>query len=102
LIPAPTKAKGTVRWLGREDSAVGTIQDLEGVRGVDGAIYSCWKPSLREKVRLLLGHPVVVGVISPKQPPICVKVGREQIAIASESLAASYTLLDRFLLRPRP
>jgi hypothetical protein len=97
LKPAPVKAKGAVKFLGREDTVVGTIQDLEGVRGEDGAIYSCWEPDWIEKIKLLFGRPLVIGVMSTKQPPICVKVGRDKIAVASESLAVSYTLLDRML-----
>lgn len=99
MKPAPTQARGAINWLGREDSQVGTIQNLEGVRGEDGAIYSCWQPDLIEKIKLLLGRPLVIGVMSSKQPPICVKVGRENIAVASESLAASWTLVDRMLNR---
>lgn len=102
MIPAPTKAKDTVRWLGREDSVVGTIKDLEGVRGQDGAIYSCWKPSLRERFHLLFGQPVIVGVLSDRQPPLCVKVGRENIALAPGSTAPTYTLLEFVLGKVKP
>lgn len=37
---------------------------------------SCWKPSIRERVRILFGHPVWLGVMSGRtMPPVYVEAG---------------------------
>lgn len=70
----PIDEKGWAVMKGRDE-----IADLSTFRGDDRAIYSLWRPSWRERFRLLIGVPVVVGVLSERQPPITVKVGRECI-----------------------
>jgi hypothetical protein len=58
---------------------VGEIADLSAVRGDDGALYSLWRPSLRELWRMICGHPVTLGVLSQRQPPVTVAVGADSI-----------------------
>lgn len=70
----PIEEKGWTVLKGRDE-----IADLATFRGDDTAIYSLWRPSLVEKFRIIIGVPVVVGVLSDRQPPIAVKVGRENI-----------------------
>ena len=70
----PIDEKGWAVMKGRDE-----IADLSTFRGEDSAIYSLWRPSLAERLRLLVGVPVVVGVLSERMPPITVKVGRENI-----------------------
>jgi hypothetical protein len=59
------------------------IADLSAIRGADGAIYSAWVPSWQERLAVLFGQPVVVGVLSQQQPPITLVVGRQSIPQAS-------------------
>lgn len=66
---------------GYEHPELGTIADLPVVRGIDGALYSAWLPSWREWWRVLLGAPVVIGVLQQRQPPIMVEVGVERIPL---------------------
>ena len=47
---------------------------LEVVRGEEGALWSCWKPSIRERIMLLLGSDIAVGILAHKQPPIMVRL----------------------------
>ena len=72
MIPIAEKSWAVIR--GHED-----IADLSVFCGGDGAIYSLWRPSISERLRVLIGFPVVVGVLSARQPPITVKVGRDAI-----------------------
>lgn len=42
---------------------------------VDGHIYSCWKPSFIERVKLMFGMPITMVVANSKsQPPIALEV----------------------------
>lgn len=42
---------------------------------------SCWKPSIRERVRILLGRPVWLGVISGRtMPPVFIEAGENVFA----------------------
>ena len=45
---------------------------LEVARGPEGALWSAWKPSIWEKVKILCGSPVMVAVLAQRQPPIMV------------------------------
>lgn len=45
---------------------------LEVTRGPDGALWSAWRPGLLERMRLLFGTPIRVGILSKLQPPIIV------------------------------
>lgn len=57
------------------DDELGQCETLPIVRA-HGCIYSCWKPSFWERVKLVLGHPVQLIVASPiTQPPIAMTVG---------------------------
>jgi len=70
----PIDEKGWAVLKGSDD-----VADLSTFRGDDTAIYSLWRPSLAERFRLMIGVPVVVGVLSHRHPPITVLVGRENI-----------------------
>ena len=48
---------------------------LEVARLENGSLYSGWKPSLRERVKLLFGARIWVGLLTNQQPPIHVLVG---------------------------
>ncbi len=61
------------------------IADLSVVRGDDGALYSLWRPSIKERVRIAFGVPVAVGVLSQCQPPITVVVGENNVPASGGS-----------------
>lgn len=96
----PIDEKGWAVMKGRDE-----IADLSTFRGDDRAIYSLWKPSWGERLRALFGVPVVVGVLSERQPPITVKVGRENIPglnllvlallVGSSACASKYSVSPR-------
>ena len=64
---------------GYEHERVGTIVDLDIHVGDDGALYSSWKPSWQERLMVLIGKPIVVGVLAKQQPPITLLVGEEHV-----------------------
>lgn len=46
------------------------------IRREYGCIYSCWKPSFRERLKLIFGQPITMIVAMPQtQPPISLNVG---------------------------
>lgn len=45
---------------------------LEIRRGPEGALWSAWRPSLKERFLVLLGRPLRIGILANKQPPIIV------------------------------
>lgn len=45
---------------------------LEISRGPEGALWSAWRPSLKERLRILFGAPLRIGILANKQPPIMV------------------------------
>ena len=55
------------------------IADLDIHRSDEGAIYSAWRPSLAERIKILFGQSVIVGVLSERQPPITVIVGEKTL-----------------------
>lgn len=58
-----------------DESDLGTCDTLPIVRA-HGCIYSCWKPDLWERIKLIFGQPVQMIVCSPTtQPPIALTVG---------------------------
>lgn len=59
------------------------VADLSARRGMDDALYSLWQPSRTERLRILFGAPVAVGVLARKHPPITVVVGRNMIPLAA-------------------
>lgn len=70
----PIDEKGWKVFKGSDE-----VKDLATFRGTDGALCSLWRPSLAERLRVLFGAPVVAGVLSERQPPITLRVGRENI-----------------------
>lgn len=77
----PVNKQGWMVFKGR-----GEIADLHATRGEDGALYSLWRPSIFERVCLIFGAPVAVGVLSERQPPIAVKVGEGNIPLRAGAL----------------
>jgi len=78
-----TKARGAY-VVGGEQAGQPEYLPLEVVRGEEGALWSCWKPSWRERFMLLMGVPIAVGILTQKQPPIMVRLsafagGKEKI-----------------------
>ena len=58
---------------GWDESRDGKCIDLPVVRTHDGQAISCWKPSLRDLLRLLTGRPLWLSVfMNGAQPPVCV------------------------------
>lgn len=78
----PIVKKGWTMYRGNRPE----IADLHATRGEDGALYSLWRPSLFERVCLVFGAPVAVGVLSERQPPIAVKVGEANIPLRAALL----------------
>lgn len=43
---------------------------------VDSIVMSCWKPTLKERLKLIFGKPITLSVYSGQsQPPVCLEVG---------------------------
>jgi hypothetical protein len=70
----PIVVEGWTTWKGGEG-----VEDLSACRGTDGAIYSLWRPSIKERLQMLFGRPIVLGVLSDRQPPVSVTVLGEVI-----------------------
>lgn len=61
----------------------GKCLDLPVVRTNTGEAVSCWKPSLRDIVRILIGKPIWLSVyMGGQQPPVCVST--LPLAVASK------------------
>ena len=71
MKPLNTGAKGAY-IVGGEQAGQPEYLPLEVVRGEDGTLWSCWKPSWRERFMLLLGAPISVGILAQRQPPVMV------------------------------
>jgi hypothetical protein len=51
------------------------VKDLPAFSAHDGTVYSYWKPSLRERLRILSGVPVRLGVHGHGgHPPVSLQV----------------------------
>ena len=77
MEPTSTGFANAEIWRGYDSPSVGTIRNLEAVRGIDGAIYSAWRVTWRDWVRMFFGAKVWVAVIADVQPPISVVCGRK-------------------------
>ena len=66
-------------WVvGGEQAGQPEYLPLEIRRGEEGALWSSWVPSWRERLSLLFGGRVRLGILSTKQPPVFVTVeGRD-------------------------
>lgn len=40
-------------------------------------LISCWKPSWKDRLRILFGKPIYAGLLSPVQPPIFISTKNE-------------------------
>jgi len=60
-------------------SGEGVHEDLPVVIGRDGIAYSLWSLTLGERLRVLFGSPVAIGVMADRHPPITVGVGLEYV-----------------------
>lgn len=69
----------TFTATGYEHPVVGAIRDLAIFTGSDDALYSWWRPTLRERISLIFGKPIVIGVLSGRQPPMTVLVGEGSV-----------------------
>lgn len=43
----------------------------------DGYLYSFWLPSWRERLSILLGHPIQLCVASSFHPPVSIEVAKK-------------------------
>jgi len=77
MKPIADKGWTVLNGGSREDGA--KIEELAVLRAADDALYSLWRPSWDERLKILIGNPVAVGVLSQRQPPITVVVGRAKI-----------------------
>ena len=65
--------------VGGEQAGQPEYNSLEVVRGEHGALWSAWRPSLKEFLLIALGHPVRIGILSERQPPIVVEVSKSPV-----------------------
>lgn len=64
MKPNKTGFSEEIIMKGYTSETVGVIKDLPTVRGSDGALYSCWKMSWKERFGALFGKPCWIGVLS--------------------------------------
>ena len=67
-------------WKGYDSDNVkgGRVEDMEAVRGNDGALWSCWKSeSLRERISFLIFGKVWIGIRSERLPAVSLVVSRK-------------------------
>lgn len=73
----PQRFKGYERVLAApsnwDDSGYGPCKGLP-VQFDSGIIYSSWKPSFRERLRVLFGTPIRLSVFSHAMPPVAIEV----------------------------
>ena len=55
------------------DSRNGVCQALAVIRE-DELIYSFWKPSWKERIKILFGKPIQLSIVSVNQPPVALEV----------------------------
>jgi hypothetical protein len=61
--------------VGGEQAGQPQYFPLEVIRCGDGALWSAWRPSFVESIKILFGAPIRVGILSERQPPIVVILG---------------------------
>jgi len=68
----PTYPPKTTRVLGPSgwDASCGSPCGSLCIMDVGGVMYSFWKPSLREKILILLGRSVKLGVVGDPHPSV--------------------------------
>lgn len=72
MIAGPTDHPNAIIAGGYDHPRVGNIENLEIIRADDGALYSAWRPTWRESLRILTGARIWIGVMGHRQPPITV------------------------------
>ena len=75
MNPISTGSKSEQIWKGYDSEKVGEIVDLAAIRCDNGALYSRWNPTWKERFRILFGAKVWLGVLAEKQPPVTIGVG---------------------------
>lgn len=73
-----TPMRRNFTYTGYEHPEIGAIRDLAVYVDGQGAIWSTWRPTFWEWLRLVVGFPIVVGVLSNRQPPMSVMVGEDR------------------------
>ena len=58
------------------DPRIGKIADLSVIRGVEGFLWSAWKPTFKERIEILFGRCIWLGVQSYKQPVVCMTIAK--------------------------
>lgn len=78
MIPTTTGFKEAIIHKGftHPDVKGGRVEDMEAVRGHDGALYSRWKAeSWRERLRFLFTGRLWIGVMAERLPPVSCVIG---------------------------
>lgn len=66
-------------------TGTGHVKHMKAIRGFDQATYSCWKPTFIEKVMIILGFPVVLGILTNGSvPPSTIGVGERFVPLGKE------------------
>lgn len=71
---SPIKTPSTTRVLGApltwDENKHGECVGLPVVDGGDGVIYSYWRVPFRERLAILFGKPILLGVAGNSHPPV--------------------------------
>ena len=70
-------AASTATGYDHTDPKVGHIEDLSVVRGDEGCLWSAWKPTLKERFRILFGARIWLGVLSTRQPVVAMAIAKK-------------------------
>jgi hypothetical protein len=63
-----------------EDPGIEPLPALPITYGDGGrGIISCWKPSLKDVLRVLIGKPVYLVLLTLRQPPVYLSTDREEV-----------------------
>ena len=81
MMPVKTGEAGSVTWRGYDSQTLGRIENLDAVRTDDGVLWSCWSLTWREKLAIVLGSKLWLGVSAERQPPVAMAVGRSLLEV---------------------
>ena len=70
MKPIKIEHENAKLYKGFDSKKIGKVEDLWVLPGDDGAKWSAWVPTFREKVKILFGFPIWVGIYSESQPPV--------------------------------
>jgi hypothetical protein len=62
--------KQQTTYTGDEDRNIGNMHVLRIQYNTSPALVSCWKPSLLERMKILLGGRVYLAILGTSQPPV--------------------------------